>query len=251
MNELKKCIFNGPYVMTRILVVAKPTTEIDPPIPEHTVEETYENTLLENYAYIDAEAEAIHMILSGIRDEIYSTVDACKIAKEMWTAIERLQQDNDPEQAERDKYMQKSITLSAKYFTKICKPTSNNLRTSSNLKNKNVDSTLRTKNDRQTGQFRNQRTVTVAGDKKTVGNQVVQKTRIQCFNCKEYGHFAKECRKPKRVKDYSYHKEKMMLYKQKEKGVPLSAEHSDWLHDTNEEPDEKELEAHYMYMKKI
>ncbi|GJZ31694.1 hypothetical protein Tco_0576741 [Tanacetum coccineum] len=92
IKELKKCIFNGPYVMTRVLVPTKPATEIDPPVPEHTVQETYENTLPENRAYIDAKAEAIHMILSGIGGEIYSTVDACKIAKEMWTTIERLQQ---------------------------------------------------------------------------------------------------------------------------------------------------------------
>ncbi|GKD70106.1 reverse transcriptase domain-containing protein, partial [Tanacetum coccineum] len=94
-------------------------------------------------------------------------------------------------------------------------------------------------------------TVIVARAKETVGNQVVHQTGIQCFNCKEYGHFAKECRKQKRVKDYSYHKEKMMLCKQEEKGVPLSAEQDEWLHDTDEEPDEQELEAHYMYMAKI
>ncbi|GJZ62019.1 hypothetical protein Tco_0618156 [Tanacetum coccineum] len=48
----------------------------------------------------------------------------------------------------------------------------------------------------------------------TVGGQVVQQTGIQCFNCKGYGHYAKESRKPKRVKDYAYHKEKMMMCKQ-------------------------------------
>ncbi|GJT90815.1 hypothetical protein Tco_1079660 [Tanacetum coccineum] len=57
--------------------------------------------------------------------------------------------------------------------------------------------------------------------------------------------------KQKQVKNYSYRKEKMMLRKQEEKGVPLSAEQSDWLHDTDEEPDEQELEAQYMYMAKI
>nr|GEZ65002.1 hypothetical protein [Tanacetum cinerariifolium] len=43
----------------------------------------------------------------------------------------------------------------------------------------------------------------------------------------------------------------MMMCKQEEKGVPLSAEQSDWLQDTDEEPDEQELEAHYMFMAKI
>ncbi|GJS88084.1 retrovirus-related pol polyprotein from transposon TNT 1-94 [Tanacetum coccineum] len=83
------------------------------------------------------------------------------------------------------------------------------------------------------------------------GSPVVQQTRIQCFNCKGFGHYAKECRKPKRVKDYSYHKEKMMMCKQAEQGVPLQAEQADWLADTDEEIDEQELEAHYSFMAKI
>nr|GFB27729.1 hypothetical protein [Tanacetum cinerariifolium] len=56
---------------------------------------------------------------------------------------------------------------------------------------------------------------------------------------------------PKRVKDFAYHKEKMLLCKQAEQGVPLQAEQYDWLADTNEEIDEQELEAHYNYMAKI
>nr|GFC45619.1 hypothetical protein [Tanacetum cinerariifolium] len=127
--------------------------------------------------------------------------------------------------------MQKNLALIAKYFKKIYKPTNNNLRTSSNSKNKNVDTTQRYKNDDDSGQFGTQRivnfgtqrTVNVAGTKEKVGSQVVQKTGIQCFNCKAYGHFAKECRKPKRVKDSAYHKEKMMLCKQAEQGVLLQA----------------------------
>ncbi|GJY98981.1 hypothetical protein Tco_0516411 [Tanacetum coccineum] len=93
--------------------------------------------------------------------------------------------------------------------------------------------------------------MTVVGARETVGSQVMQQTRIYCFNCKEFSRFAKECRKPKRENDYTYHKEKMLLCKQVEKVVPLQAAQADWLEDTDEEFDEQELEAHYMYMEKI
>nr|GEX43784.1 hypothetical protein [Tanacetum cinerariifolium] len=40
----------------------------------------------------DEQKEAVHLILTGIEDEIYSTIDACNTAHEMWEAIKRLQQ---------------------------------------------------------------------------------------------------------------------------------------------------------------
>nr|GEV70507.1 hypothetical protein [Tanacetum cinerariifolium] len=139
------------------------------------------------------------------------------------------EKDNDPEQAQRDKDMQKNLVLISKYFKKIYKPTNNNLRTSSNSKNKNVDTTPRYKNDDHSGQFGTQRTVNVAGIREKV----------------------EKCIKPKRGKDSAYHKEKMLLCKQAEQGVELQAEQYDWLTDTDEEVDEQELKAHYSYMAKI
>nr|GEX45761.1 ribonuclease H-like domain-containing protein [Tanacetum cinerariifolium] len=105
--------------------------------------------------------------------------------------------------------MPKNLALIAKYFKKIYKPTNNNHITSSNSRNKNVDTTPRYKNDNQSRQFGKQRTVNTAGARENVGSPVVQQSGIQGFNCKEFGHFATECRKPKRVKDSAYHKEKM------------------------------------------
>nr|GEZ72486.1 UBN2 domain-containing protein [Tanacetum cinerariifolium]GEZ72493.1 UBN2 domain-containing protein [Tanacetum cinerariifolium] len=301
-------------------VHAVEVTDDSPAVPEHTTVETPTNMSPENKAHFLAEKEAIHLILTGIGYEIYSTVDACQTAQEMWEAIEGynkvniqfLQQlqpewsrfvtivkqqhkldevlyhklfdilkqyqnevnelhaeklarnanqlalvataeasqdpfyqssrshisqapspkpsipsrshtttrhkgkeiakpitppseiaseeDIDLEQAQRDKDMQKNLALIAKYFKKIYKPTNNNnnnLRTSSNSKNKNVDTTPRFKNDNQSGKFGNQRTINVAAARENVGSQY------------------------------------------------------DWLVDTDEEVDEQELEAHYSYMAKI
>ncbi|GJZ22448.1 hypothetical protein Tco_0559487 [Tanacetum coccineum] len=50
--------------------------ECDNPGQPHMIrEETYINTTPENKNLIDAEAEAIHMILNRIGNDIYSTVD--------------------------------------------------------------------------------------------------------------------------------------------------------------------------------
>nr|GEX36139.1 Gag-Pol polyprotein [Tanacetum cinerariifolium] len=80
---------------------------------------------------------------------------------------------------------------------------------------------------------------------------MVQKSGIQCYNYKEFGHVTRECQKPKRAKDAAYHREKMLLCKQEEAGIQLNAEQANWKDDTDDESDDQELEAHYMYMAKI
>nr|GEX05249.1 hypothetical protein [Tanacetum cinerariifolium] len=245
-DSLRKCILEGPYQPTTVTIPVVLATINSPAVPELTTVERILNMSPKNKAHYESKKEAIHLLLTRIRDEIYSTVDACKTAHDIWIAIERLQQakeiakpiippsesaseeDSDPEQAHRDKDMQKNLALIVKCFKKIYKPTNNNLKTSSNSRNKNVDTTLRYKNDKQTRQFGNQRTVTVAGDREAV-----------------------ECKKPKRVKHSTYHKEKMLLCKQAKNGFPLQAEQADWLEETNEEIDKHELKAHYSFMANI
>ncbi|GKA96991.1 retrovirus-related pol polyprotein from transposon TNT 1-94 [Tanacetum coccineum] len=152
------------------------------------------------------------------------------------------------EEMSKEKEIDKLMALISLSFKKIYKPTNNNLRTSSNTSRANQDNSPRI--NRGTG-YDNQRAVNVAGARENVGTPVVQKSGIQCYNCKEYGHVSRECQKPKRVKDAAYHKEKMLLCKQEEAGVQLNAEQADWKDDTDDESEEQELEAHYMYMAHI
>nr|GEW24312.1 reverse transcriptase domain-containing protein [Tanacetum cinerariifolium] len=148
----------------------------------------------------------------------------------------------------KDKEIDKLMALISLSFKKIYKPTNNNLQTSSNTSRENQDNSPRI--NRGTG-YDNQRIVNVAGAKENVGTPVVQQSGIQCYNCKEYEHVARECQKSKRAKDAAYHKEKMLLCKQEEAGFQLNAEQADWRDDTDDEPDDQELEARYMYMAQI
>ncbi|GJU33873.1 hypothetical protein Tco_1182227 [Tanacetum coccineum] len=109
------------------------------------------------------------------------------------------EEDSDEEQTQRDKEIQRAMVLISKDFKNIYKPTNYNLRTSSNTENKNVDisprqtgNDRRTGNKRQTEQYENQRVNIVTRSRETVGQQ--------------------------RVKDSAYHKEKMLLFKQKNMG---------------------------------
>nr|GEZ36858.1 hypothetical protein [Tanacetum cinerariifolium] len=91
-EALRKCIMSGPYKPTTVLVHDVEATDDSPVVPEHTTVETPTNMSSENKAHFLAEKEVIHLILTGIGDDIYLTVDDCQTAQEMWEAIEMLQQ---------------------------------------------------------------------------------------------------------------------------------------------------------------
>nr|GEW06532.1 hypothetical protein [Tanacetum cinerariifolium] len=69
----------------------KPVLDFDGNLTTTTerVFETYKNVKQDIRYQLNAEAEAVQIILIGIDNDIYSTVDACPNACEMWKAIER------------------------------------------------------------------------------------------------------------------------------------------------------------------
>ncbi|GJY18602.1 hypothetical protein Tco_0390093 [Tanacetum coccineum] len=91
-DALRKCVLQGPYIPSTVTIPAEPATDDSQEVPERTAVETLLNMSLEKKEHYQSEKEAIHLLLTGIGDEIYSTVDTCKIAHDMWIAIERLQQ---------------------------------------------------------------------------------------------------------------------------------------------------------------
>nr|GEX84937.1 hypothetical protein [Tanacetum cinerariifolium] len=110
------------------------------------------------------------MLTPGIDNDIYSTVDACPNACEMWKAIERLKQepsmaDDDDDETSKDKEIDKLMALISLSFKKIYKPTNNNLRTSSNTSRANQDNSLRI---HKNAGYEHQRFGNVAGARETV-----------------------------------------------------------------------------------
>ncbi|GJV92075.1 hypothetical protein Tco_1539888 [Tanacetum coccineum] len=306
------CLQNPPYKFKwneRSVPIAEGSSEI---ITEGFMK-SYKTVSDEIRSQLDAEAEAVQIILTWIDNDIYSTVDACPNACEMWKAIERLKQgesinvqdletnlycefgkftSRDGEsfksyylrfykmmneliknkcdvtsyqvnvqfllqlqpqwqrfvtlvkqsqelktilyhklydilkqhQNEANEIRAERLACAANLLALVAqqqliyKPTNNILRTSSNTSRVNHDNSPRI--DRGTG-YDNQRAVNVARAKANVGTQVVYQSGIQSYNYKEYGHVARECQKPKRRDD------------------------------TDDEQEDQELEAHYMYMAQI
>ncbi|GKC12829.1 hypothetical protein Tco_1009611, partial [Tanacetum coccineum] len=88
----RKCILEGPYIPSAVTIPAVPAIDDSPEVPKRTAVETLLNMSPKNKDHYQSENNAIHLLLTGIGDEIYSTVDACKTTHDMWIAIERLQQ---------------------------------------------------------------------------------------------------------------------------------------------------------------
>ncbi|GJS01479.1 retrovirus-related pol polyprotein from transposon TNT 1-94 [Tanacetum coccineum] len=371
---LRKSILSGPYVPSTVLVQAVAATEGNPAIQQHTTIETVLNMTPENKEHFLSKKEAIFLLLTGIGDDIYSTIDACKTTNEMWIAIERLQQgeslnvqdvktnlfwefgkftSRDGESMESyysrfyklmneltrnnlqvttmqvnvqflqqlqpewsrfvtvvkqskeidtisyhtlfdilKQYQNEVNDIRAERIAKSANPlallaaaqpysdnyyqapkpqrsnaTSSSTRPSASTRHKGKEIAKSVTPQSESVSEEDSDPEQAQRDKDMQKNlALLAKNKTEDTTPRQSGSatnrvthaltagiwpYAKNAWKPKRVKDYSYHKEKMMMCKQAEQGVPLQAEQADWLADTDEEIDEQELEAHYSFMAKI
>nr|GEU92177.1 integrase, catalytic region, zinc finger, CCHC-type, peptidase aspartic, catalytic [Tanacetum cinerariifolium] len=130
--------------------------------------------------------------------------------------------------------LKKITALLAKAFNRrkfYSKPTNNNLRTSS------------------TSQFANKKQEFVKMDDKKVEKKDDEKKRdmskVECYNCKKEGNFAKDCKKVK-VNDYEYYKTKMLLAKKDKDEQVLLAEDQAWMESSSDSDQEKNANMVFM-----
>nr|GEU53422.1 hypothetical protein [Tanacetum cinerariifolium] len=133
--------------------------------------------------------------------------------------------------------LKKITALLAKAFNRrkfYSKPTNNNLRTSS------------------TSQSTNKKQEFVKSDDRKVEKKDDEKKRdmskVKCYNCKNEGYFAKDCKKAK-VKDCNYYKTKMLLAKKDSDEQVLLAEDQDWMESSSDS--DQEINENMVFMAQI
>ncbi|GJR19188.1 hypothetical protein Tco_0967715 [Tanacetum coccineum] len=78
-DALRKCILEDPYKLTTITTLSVPATDDSPEVLEVTAVEKLLNMSSKNKEHYQSEKEAIHLLLTGIGDEIYSTGESLNI----------------------------------------------------------------------------------------------------------------------------------------------------------------------------
>ncbi|GJZ37778.1 retrovirus-related pol polyprotein from transposon TNT 1-94 [Tanacetum coccineum] len=127
--------------------------------------------------------------------------------------------------SQEDKLTTAKMLLARAITQKFSTPTNNRLYTSSNTRNQ---------------------AVRVPRTESTLG-----KANVQCYNCNEKGHYARNCQKP-RVYDAKYFREQMLLAIKDEVRSNLNNEENDFMLDTSyEEEPMEELTASLMLMARI
>ncbi|GJT09741.1 hypothetical protein Tco_0856783 [Tanacetum coccineum] len=92
-NALHNAIMEAGSKDRPLMLAPVPVTKGSSETTTERYMENYKNVSQDIRDQLNAEAEAVQIILTGIDNDIYSTVDACPNACEMWKAIERLKQE--------------------------------------------------------------------------------------------------------------------------------------------------------------
>nr|GEW91438.1 retrotransposon protein, putative, Ty3-gypsy subclass [Tanacetum cinerariifolium] len=284
------CLKNPPYKFTWADKEV-PISKGSPVTRTELYMETYKTVSQDIRDQLNAEAEAVQIILTGIDNDIYSTVDACPNACEMWKAIERFvtlvkqsqklktvsyhklydilkQHQNEVNEirAKRIAHTANLLALVAQQQP-VYRPQTHPTHYTHNSSTRSQQAATRNRvkaivNSPQP--IYDQEPSMVAEDDETSKDKEIDKLMDLIslsstgYEHQRIGNVARAREtvgstvKPKKAKDAAYHREKMLLCKQEEARIQLNVEQADWRDDTDDdELEDQELEAHYMYMAQL
>ncbi|GJX00696.1 hypothetical protein Tco_0184609 [Tanacetum coccineum] len=268
-DALRKCILEGPYQPTTIIIPVIHATADSLAVPERTTVEKILTMSPENKAHYESEKEAIHLLFLDQDENSCSTDVKTNLFWEFGKFTSHDGESMESYYSRFYKMMNEMIRNNLTVATMQHQKEVNEIRAKRIAKNANplalvvaalpypdpYNQAPKSHKPYAPTSKRSSSTRSNASTKfkgKEIAKPITPPSESACKEDSDPKHaqrdkdmhFATECRKPKRAKDYTYHKEKMLLYKQAEKVVPLQAEQADCLEDTNEELDEKEPEAH-------
>nr|GEU49542.1 integrase, catalytic region, zinc finger, CCHC-type, peptidase aspartic, catalytic [Tanacetum cinerariifolium] len=237
------------------------------------VHETYKNVSQKIRDQLNAEAEAVQIILTGIDNDIYLTVDACpnalneiraeKIACVLLnnnqsiilkiiliTTLRIPQLDHNkllPETEENQ--------LSTLHNPSMIKKPSMVAEDDETSQDKEIDKVMAliSLSFKKFYKPTNNNLRTSSNTSRANKDNSPRINKSVGYENQRIGNVARAREtKPKRSKDAAYHREKMLLCKQDEARIQLNAKQADWRDDTNDdELEDQDLEAHYMYMAQL
>nr|GEZ40759.1 hypothetical protein [Tanacetum cinerariifolium] len=261
------CLTNPPYELgwidKEILIYeGSPITRTD------KFQETYKNVSKEIRDQLNAEAEAVQIILTGIDNDIYSTVDSCRNACEMWKIIERLKQGEsiNVQDLETNLYWEfgkftskDDESLESYYSRNRGKAIVNSPQPIYDQEPSMVAEDVETSKDKEIDKLMalislsfkkiykptNNNHRTSSNTNRANQDNSPRINRSAGYENQRIGNVAgaRET-KQKRVKDAAYHREKMLLCKQEKAGIQLNAEEEiDQNDDDHDVTNERELLA--------
>nr|GEW78854.1 hypothetical protein [Tanacetum cinerariifolium] len=225
------CLMNPPYKLDwkekEVLI-----SEGSPITRTERVHETYKNVSQEIRDQLNAEAEAVQIILTGIDNDIHSTVDACPNACEVWKAIERLKQGESINVQDLEYKMMNELIKNQCNVTNHQVNVQSQQAATRNRGNAIVNSPQ---------PIYDQEPFMVAKDDETSKDKEIDKL-MALISLSSVGY------ENQRIGNVVGAKETVGLTVE-EAGIQLNAEQVDWRDDTDDdELEDQELEAHYMYI---
>ncbi|GJT04018.1 retrovirus-related pol polyprotein from transposon TNT 1-94 [Tanacetum coccineum] len=166
---------------------------------------------------VDCDLKASNIVLQGLPPDVYSLVNHHRVAKEIWDRVKLLMQGTSLSKQERLAVptflpgddpiacINKEIAFLSTLFSPRYPSTNNQLRSSSNPRTKPLF--------------------------KKVESLFIKFKEDKCYNCQGEGHMARHCTQPKRRRDVTWFKEKVLLVQAQAKGKELDEEQLAFLAD--------------------